>query len=564
MARPKCFSYIRISSDQQRAGHGIQRQMEASARYAAEHGLDLQEQLEDIGVSAWSGANVGPEGALGRFLEAVRAGRVPPNSVLVVESLDRVSRQHIRKSLGLFLSIIDLGITIVTLSDNRIYAPEKTELVDLVSSLVIMSRAYEESQTKSQRIRAAWANKRANARIKPVTAMASAWVKLSKDRTHFEVIEPRARIIRRIFEECANGLGVYSVVRRLNAEKIPSFGGGRGGWQLFYVRKVLRSRQVLGEYQPHRRVGGKRVPEGPAVEGYLPRVIDDDLFWRCQDAIAQRRKGGAGRKGSGVSNVFGTMLTCIYCGGRIRFENKGVTKRGGSYLVCDRARRGLGCQATRWKYGDFETSFLSFCSEVDLESVIHTEDDARKRTILVQAMSALRGEVAAIRQQMDSTYDLFDMAGVAKKFVADKLQKLETRRAEVEAELREKELEQQRLGSVVIEHHHDVKELIAKVRGGSGEETYKLRSMLQSRLRSLVNVVYVASLGHSPFIRKVVATEPDISADVLDHEAYHRRYFGVGFCDGTVRVVIPDRDDPLKFDVQVMGAKGGTAGVVID
>src|SRR5438445_10301371 len=111
MAGPKCFSYIRISSEQQTRGHGIQRQMEASAKYAQDHGFDLQESLEDIGVSAWSGANVGPEGALGRFLTAAKEGKIPAGSVLLVESLDRISRQQVRKSLGLFLSIIDAGIT---------------------------------------------------------------------------------------------------------------------------------------------------------------------------------------------------------------------------------------------------------------------------------------------------------------------------------------------------------------------------------------------------------------------------------------------------------------------
>jgi hypothetical protein len=46
-----------------------------------------------------------------------------------------------RKSLGIFLSIIDAGINIVTLADNRVYTAQKTELVDLLTSLVIMSRA---------------------------------------------------------------------------------------------------------------------------------------------------------------------------------------------------------------------------------------------------------------------------------------------------------------------------------------------------------------------------------------------------------------------------------------
>ena len=104
------FSYIRMSTDTQLKGHSKQRQLEKSAAYAKVHGLELADelQLEDIGVSAFKGDNV-KEGALGRFLHAVEKGRVPAGSYLLVESLDRISRQEVLKSLSLFLRIIDFG-----------------------------------------------------------------------------------------------------------------------------------------------------------------------------------------------------------------------------------------------------------------------------------------------------------------------------------------------------------------------------------------------------------------------------------------------------------------------
>ena len=265
MTRPKAYSYIRMSTDLQLRGDSLRRQLEGSTKYAAEHDLDLVEdiRLEDIGVSAFTGANVSG-GALGRFFEAVQSGRIARGSYLLVESLDRISRQELRKSLQIFLSIIDAGINIVTLADDHVYTAEKTELVDLVTSLVIMSRAHEESQMKSRRVGAAWANKRANAKTKPLTAQCPAWLELSADRTAYEVHEDRAKIIRRIFREAANGVGSYSITRRLNEQNIPPFARSRG-WQMSYVSKILNNRSVIGEYQPHKMVDGKRVPDGPAI-----------------------------------------------------------------------------------------------------------------------------------------------------------------------------------------------------------------------------------------------------------------------------------------------------------
>jgi DNA invertase Pin-like site-specific DNA recombinase len=50
----------------------------------------------------------------------VRSGKVPTGSFLLVESLDRISRQEIRKALTTFLSIIDAGINLVTLNDAHV------------------------------------------------------------------------------------------------------------------------------------------------------------------------------------------------------------------------------------------------------------------------------------------------------------------------------------------------------------------------------------------------------------------------------------------------------------
>ena len=147
--RPQAYSYLRMSTDTQLRGDSRRRQLEASRAYAAANDLELVEgaELEDIGVSAFRGANV-RDGALGQFLRAVKEGVVKPGSFLIVESLDRLSREQVLTAQSLFLSIIQAGINLVTLTDNRVYRAGETELADLIVSLVIMSRAHEESQTK--------------------------------------------------------------------------------------------------------------------------------------------------------------------------------------------------------------------------------------------------------------------------------------------------------------------------------------------------------------------------------------------------------------------------------
>src|SRR4029077_6100194 len=115
---------------------------------------------------------------------------------------------------------------------------------------------------------------------------------------------------------------------------------------------------------------------------------------------SQRKIGGSGRKGPGYTNLFTGLARCAYCQSTIAFENKGPGTRGGTYLVCGNAQRSRGCDATRWRYQDFEASFLAFVQELDLESVVNVNDDAEKRKRLERELSAIRGELSSVADLM--------------------------------------------------------------------------------------------------------------------------------------------------------------------
>lgn len=207
------YSYIRFSRPEQALGDSLRRQLEASRAYAKAHGLTLVEELSDKGKSAYRGKHVS-EGALGRFLELVNSGEIEEGSTLLVESLDRLSRQEIDLALEQMLGIIRSGVRIVTLMDGQVYDREtiRSSPVPLIISVSVMSRAYEESRTKGERVASAWAEKRSLARsdMKAMTRACPEWLHIVEGR--YQPIPERAAIIRRIFEETASGLGRRSIV----------------------------------------------------------------------------------------------------------------------------------------------------------------------------------------------------------------------------------------------------------------------------------------------------------------------------------------------------------------
>src|SRR5262249_19198675 len=89
----RAFSYIRFSSSKQQKGDSYRRQSEFAVEICRENGWVLDEPLalDDLGVSSFRGANA-KVGALAEFLEAIRIGRVLRGSILIIESIDRLSR----------------------------------------------------------------------------------------------------------------------------------------------------------------------------------------------------------------------------------------------------------------------------------------------------------------------------------------------------------------------------------------------------------------------------------------------------------------------------------------
>jgi DNA invertase Pin-like site-specific DNA recombinase len=570
--KPLAYSYLRMSTDVQLKGDSRRRQLELSRAYAEANGLELAEgaELEDIGVSAFRGANV-RDGALGRFLDAVRDGIVKPGSYLLVESLDRLSREEVLSAQALFLTIIRAGIHLVTLIDGQVYRANTTGLKELLYSLVSMSRSHEESQVKSVRLSGAWKNKRSEAVAhKPMTKWCPAWLEISPDRSGYVAIPERVALVQRMFEDSALGIGMFSITRRLNDAKVPTFNNSNG-WHQSYIAKILANRAVLGEFQPHMRTGKRRTPQGERIQGYFPAVVAEELFYRVQFMKSQRRDTSAGRKGHSFTNLFSGLAKCHYCKSPMLFENKGGGQKGGTYLVCDGTKRGLGCQALRWRYKDFEASFLAFVEEIDVQSILDERHGAVSQRQIEAELSALLGELASVDDLMEKTYALLAGGGPI-DFVTSKLNELARRRAELKAMADTKAAEKDSALHREVRYCQsagEIRDLINRLRDQSNAELFKLRARIASEFRSLIETLQIASVGERPrlaaTIEKAQQSAYGIDRDVIGHmqelaadPRQAQRFFLVGFRSGRVRAVFPDDEDPLRYRQQVLG--GGPLG----
>ena len=255
----KAYSYIRFSTPEQIKGDSLRRQLEGSREWADENGYDLDTSYRDLGVSGYKGANR-TEGSLKKFIDLINQGHIDEGSVLILESLDRLSREELTKSLNLFISILSSGIKIVTLADRQEYTADSINNIgNLVISLVSMARAHEESLMKSKRIRASWKAKVANVHNKKLSRLCPNWLQYNEKSDSFDLIEDRAGLIRDIFRKMIAGMGQGRIAKELNERKIPSWGRAKG-WHETYLQKLCQNRALLGEFQPYSHTNGVRTP----------------------------------------------------------------------------------------------------------------------------------------------------------------------------------------------------------------------------------------------------------------------------------------------------------------
>ena len=238
------YFYSRVSTTSQVSGSGLTRQRsdELGARLSVEHNLPIHTKpLVDGGKSAYHGRHI-EKGVFGQFIAAIEAGEVESGSILIVESLDRISRQKPNLAQSLMLQIINAGVKIYTAIDNVMYSEDDPDLMSkLILSVLKLSLAYEESHKKS--IRAT-----SNVRIAVDAFLAgdksviipSGKMPVFVDRNKKNIPE-RVRHIKRMIELRKQGYGYSTISYKLHEEI------GENLYSPDGVARMLKQKALYGE-----------------------------------------------------------------------------------------------------------------------------------------------------------------------------------------------------------------------------------------------------------------------------------------------------------------------------
>lgn len=487
------YSYLRFSDPRQSVGSSTDRQIAYAAKWAAEHGLDLDTSLtlRDEGLSAYHQQHI-KTGALGLFLRAVEDGRVPHGSVLIVEGLDRLSRAEPIQAQAQLAQIVNAGITVVTASDGKTYsrATLKDNPMDLVYSLLVMIRAHEESDTKSKRVKASirrlcenWQAGTYRGRIRQ--GRDPHWLRETEEG--WELIPERAAAVRRLLTMYRNGLGAKKIMEILEGEGQEMLPG-----------TANHSSQIYRLVKQHAIRGSKEVTldgELFLLEDYYPALLTADEWEELQ-----RVAGGTGRrrtKGTLPHIITGLgITTCGYCGRPMAGQNLATKPRLPDGRIRDGYRRLLCASAAAYATGcpipgstsvaPVERAIMNYCSDiVNLQALYGNDRSEQPRKRVHEArkqVDDLNAQLIKLTDAMLATAD----EGTPLIF-ARRARQLETDLANAEKTLAQSERE---LASVSRSDLHGADEawraLAAGVEAQDVETRLKARQLIADTFERIV------------------------------------------------------------------------------
>lgn len=414
--------YSRVSKSIQKHGLGLDRQFQDQIRICESNGWSVSDQntYQDI-ASAFHGKHL--DGSLGVIIDAVEAGKINKDHVIVIESLDRLGRDYPMTALKRFIQIVD-ATDIYEVSTGMMYSADKQGFGVMVAiASFIMERAYNESLMKQKRAKSNWKQIQDKANSSTdfiaITKRTPAWITVDND---LYTLNDNQKYVREIFDMYLSGQGSTLIVDKMKELQAPVFGYKKEAeeWTIHRVDKVLKNAAAYGAMTNSKTK--------VVTEGRYPPVITKEEFDRVQ--AIKRSRNTSGSKQKKILNVLSGLTSCAICGYSYTHMNASSKKLADGkrtkkrILRCNhRASKG-DCNNKQVSYDEILRVVLRNVKDFEYKSKVDTE--------------SLRMEITALTNDKQNIENLLVIDASNNAFInkfKDVISRLKVKQAELDKEL---------------------------------------------------------------------------------------------------------------------------------
>ncbi len=248
------------------------------------------------------------KGNLGKFIAKVKAGEIHKGSVLVIERLDRFSRNYWDVVFPIWLELLQSGLEIYSCVSKTHYTHDAIRKHPMLASMALleMAMANDYSANLSNRISKAFKIRYedCNAGLKMnLGAWQPAWIDFHGKKGHPGTLthNSKAAIVKEIVSRYIAGESMYHIAQNLNDKKEPTLTGQKE-WRQGHVHHVLSTPALLGDVSIKEHT----------FKGYYPPICTPDEWTKLQSRLHdnKHRKGGGGNI---IANLFRNRVKCSVC-----------------------------------------------------------------------------------------------------------------------------------------------------------------------------------------------------------------------------------------------------------
>lgn len=413
----------------------MERQLAVTKDFCKRHQLFLDETktIKDLGLSGFKGKNAAI-GNLKIFIDAVIAHKIPVGTTLVVEALDRLTRDSVLEANHLLTTILTNGVDIGLVSEDKIYSRDyiNKNPFELLVATTYLIRGGDESRRKSDLTAKNWGIKMGyvTTEKRPVKLNPPCWL-IYKDNGKgtlgwWEVDEAKANLIRKIYKDyLKSGLGIWQLTHQMNENNVPVItkrATPESKWQRITMHRLLTDKALIGHY----------VNVEPPVEGYFPRIIDDETFYAVQAKLKSRIRH-RGRSNLRDISLFKGICKCFKCGStmtRITRARKGVLEY--RYLYCHGSILGTCKPAKAVNLTKFELAFMKYTFGSQTAVKYFKEEEAPDDR-LPREIAAVEGQIQDKTARLERLAESIEDGKDSPKVISDRIRTLEADIAQLRA-----------------------------------------------------------------------------------------------------------------------------------
>lgn len=434
-------SYLRYSSHAQDEGYSIEGQREAIQRHADYLEVKIDKEYVDMAQTATTTRNR-PQYL--QMMEDVEAGLIKE---IFTWKNDRLHRNNENRA-GMKRTLKKHRVNIISIQDP-VAEGANGELVSDINGIL------DEHYVRNLKANVIRGNKVKARLCEHLGGSAPIGFKVGEDKK-YQIDEEKAPIVRELFKLYASGKSYDEIIREFNMKGYKTVKGN--DFKKNSLHDILVNEKYRGIYIYNRRQEAdwdgisnshqdKPEDEIVRIDGGMPRIVSDEVFFKVQERVKANRKRGGAYKAK-QNYLLSGLVKCGVCEGNMQGNSRKSKKGKSTYSSYRCGNRERGTSVCKCKNGEIERHRLEAFVLEQMEKYLLSESALEKITNLInehnrkveidenQDLKRYKKELQSVSKKLSNLVDAI-ANGVAESAVAEKVKELTDLKQGIEEKIAE-------------------------------------------------------------------------------------------------------------------------------